>query len=175
MRVSGNRRERPRSPSPTPSRPSWYRRRRDSQKSVASRRVNDSSSSKTVDATPLSNPYPSYPLSNDNGYGPYEYDPARPRSPSGIRGYPISIPATIIRRPRSYYSDDSPFTDIYATYIVPGKVSVPNGGNNLNVTITRLELDTKLSRITIPKKDARVHLQASGFISPSEYGHTDAL
>ncbi|KAJ8691981.1 hypothetical protein PTI98_011496 [Pleurotus ostreatus] len=68
--------------------------------------------------------------------------------------------ATIIRRPRSH-SDDSPFTDIYATYLVPGKVSVPNGGNNLDVTITQLELDTKLTWITIPKKDARVHLQAT--------------
>lgn len=167
MRVSGNRRERPRSPSPTPSWPSWYRRRRDSLKSVASRPpVNAPSSSRIIESIPLHSPYP--PAPTNNGYGPYEYDTARQYS------NPNPPTVTIARGPRSYYSDDSPFTDIYATYIVPDKVSVPSSGNSCNVTITRLELDTKLSWITVPKRDIRVHMQAGGSVSLSCYEYLHA-
>ncbi|KAF7422232.1 hypothetical protein PC9H_010388 [Pleurotus ostreatus] len=62
---------------------------------------------------------------------------------------------SIIPPPLRSISGERRARNIYATYLVPGKVSVPNGGNNLDVTITQLELDTKLTWITIPKKDAR--------------------
>ncbi|KAL4257329.1 Conserved hypothetical protein CHP02231 [Pleurotus pulmonarius] len=157
--ISGESRARSRSRSRSRSPPPGYhrmryRRRRDSQKSVASRPpVNAPSSSSIIESIPLHSPY--HPPPTLNGYGPYEYDPARQYSNHN----PPTV--TIVRGPRSYYSEDSPFTDIYTAYIVPDKVSVPSSGNSCNVTITRLEFDTKLSWITVPKRDTRVHMQAT--------------
>jgi Domain of unknown function (DUF4139) len=46
-----------------------------------------------------------------------------------------------------------------ATFRVPGRTTIPSDGEVHSVTIAKLNLDAVLEWVTVPKKDARVHLK----------------
>ena len=61
-------------------------------------------------------------------------------------------------------------TNISATFSVPGRMSIPSDHASHNVTITELTLDAKMTWVSVPKKDTRVHLSVR---RPSMLGDLD--
>ncbi|KAF9465724.1 hypothetical protein BDZ94DRAFT_1214090 [Collybia nuda] len=58
--------------------------------------------------------------------------------------------------------------NINATFEVPGLLTIPSDGVAHNVTIAQLHLDAVMSWVCVPKKDARMHLNAK-IKNASEY------
>jgi hypothetical protein len=56
--------------------------------------------------------------------------------------------------------------NVSATFSVPGKMSIPSDGGSHNVTIFQLKLDAKMSWVSVPRMDTKVHLSVSlrGFL-----------
>ncbi|KAH6911819.1 mucoidy inhibitor A [Coprinopsis sp. MPI-PUGE-AT-0042] len=50
--------------------------------------------------------------------------------------------------------------NVSATFSVPGKMSIPSDGSSHNVTIVQLKLDAKMTWVSVPRKDTKVHLSA---------------
>ncbi|TFK31126.1 hypothetical protein BDQ12DRAFT_307927, partial [Crucibulum laeve] len=50
--------------------------------------------------------------------------------------------------------------NISATFGVPGMISIPSDNVAHNVTIVKLQLDATMSWVSVPKKDAKTHLNA---------------
>ncbi|KAH6907607.1 hypothetical protein BKA70DRAFT_1189593 [Coprinopsis sp. MPI-PUGE-AT-0042] len=62
--------------------------------------------------------------------------------------------------------DDAPAVvtskgNITATFTVPGLMSIPSDGVAHNVTIANLSLDAEMEWVSIPKREAKVHLKAT--------------
>ncbi|KAF5360523.1 hypothetical protein D9756_004506 [Leucocoprinus leucothites] len=58
--------------------------------------------------------------------------------------------------------------NITATFVVPGKISIPSDGGTHSVTIVKLDLSAKMRWITVPKQEAKTHLSAK-IKNASEY------
>jgi hypothetical protein len=50
---------------------------------------------------------------------------------------------------------------VSATFAVPGLITIPSDGADHGVTIATLELDAKMSWVSIPKKDTKAYLSVS--------------
>jgi hypothetical protein len=50
---------------------------------------------------------------------------------------------------------------VSATFAVPGLITIPSDGADHGVTIATLELDAKMSWVSIPKKDTKTYLSVS--------------
>ncbi|KAH6911805.1 hypothetical protein BKA70DRAFT_862855 [Coprinopsis sp. MPI-PUGE-AT-0042] len=64
------------------------------------------------------------------------------------------------------FFDDAPAVvtskgNITATFAVPGLMSIPSDGVAHNVTIANLSLDAAMEWVSIPKREAKVHLKAT--------------
>jgi Domain of unknown function (DUF4139) len=57
--------------------------------------------------------------------------------------------------------------NVSATFSVPGKMSIPSDGSSHNVTIVQLKLDAKMTWVSVPRKDTKVHLSVclEGFLA----------
>ena len=51
--------------------------------------------------------------------------------------------------------------NISATFTVPGTITIPSDGVAHNVTIVQLSLDSTMSWVSVPKMDAKTHLNVS--------------
>ena len=51
--------------------------------------------------------------------------------------------------------------NISATFTVPGTITIPSDGVAHNVTIVQLNLDSTMSWVSVPKVDAKTHLNVS--------------
>ena len=51
--------------------------------------------------------------------------------------------------------------NISATFTVPGTITIPSDGVAHNVTIVQLSLDSTMSWVSVPKVDAKTHLNVS--------------
>jgi hypothetical protein len=51
--------------------------------------------------------------------------------------------------------------NISATFTVPGTITIPSDGVAHNVTIVELSLDSTMSWVSVPKVDAKTHLNVS--------------
>jgi Domain of unknown function (DUF4139) len=51
--------------------------------------------------------------------------------------------------------------NVSATFSVPGKMSIPSDASSHNVTIVQLKLDAKMTWVSVPRKDTKVHLSVS--------------
>ncbi|EAU80901.1 mucoidy inhibitor A [Coprinopsis cinerea okayama7 len=49
---------------------------------------------------------------------------------------------------------------VSATFTVPGKMTIPSDNASHSVTITQLNLEAKMTWVSVPKKDTKVHLSA---------------
>lgn len=58
--------------------------------------------------------------------------------------------------------------NISATFTVPGTITIPSDGVDHNVTIVQLSLDSTMSWVSVPKVDAKTHLNAK-IKNASEY------
>jgi hypothetical protein len=67
--------------------------------------------------------------------------------------------------------------DISASFAVPGLISVPSDGVSHNVTVCELALDSVMSWVSVPKKDARAHLTvcSSSFVRAISRRLSDCL
>jgi Domain of unknown function (DUF4139) len=50
--------------------------------------------------------------------------------------------------------------NITATFTIPGLMSIPSDGVAHNVTIANLSLDAEMEWVSVPKREAKVHLKA---------------
>jgi len=48
---------------------------------------------------------------------------------------------------------------ISATYLIPGKITIPSDSQTHNVTVVQLELEAELSWVTVPKRDTKVYIK----------------
>ena len=51
--------------------------------------------------------------------------------------------------------------NVSATFSVPGLMSIPSDNVAHNVTIVKLSLDATMEWVTVPKREAKVHLKVS--------------
>ncbi|RDB15217.1 Protein F37C4.5 [Hypsizygus marmoreus] len=49
---------------------------------------------------------------------------------------------------------------VSATFRIPGSITVPSDGASHNVTVVQLKLDASMTWVTVPKVDAKTHLEA---------------